>query len=60
MARKWSLSEFVKDDQGVIPVEYMIFVATIAIILSVGVAALMGGMSSYFNSWADFFRSTTS
>ena len=60
MAKKWSLSEFVKDDQGVIPVEYVVFAAAIAIILSVGVAALMGGMSSYFNSWATFFRTTGS
>jgi Flp pilus assembly pilin Flp len=51
-----SLLHFLKDDRGSVAVEYMIFVAAAAIILTVGVGALMRGMSSYFNSWASFFN----
>jgi Flp pilus assembly pilin Flp len=57
MFKKMSCLDFLKDDQGVVSLEYLLFVAAIAIILTVGVAALMGGMSSYFSNWADFFNS---
>jgi hypothetical protein len=40
----------------VVSLEYVLFVAAIAICLTVGVLALMKGMSGYFNSWAGFFN----
>jgi Flp pilus assembly pilin Flp len=58
MARKISPGNFLKDDQGVVSVEYVVFVAAIAICLIAGIVALMNGMSSYFNSWAAFFSGT--
>jgi Flp pilus assembly pilin Flp len=48
---------FLQEKEGSIAVEYMLFVAAAAILLTVGLIALMGGMSSYFNSWAAFFNS---
>jgi Flp pilus assembly pilin Flp len=50
-----SLLKFLQEDQASVAVEYVVMVAAAAIILTVGVIALMGGMSSYFTSWAVFF-----
>jgi Flp pilus assembly pilin Flp len=58
MDKNMSRLNFLKDDQGVVSLEYLLFVAAIAIFLTVGVIALMNGMSSYFNSWAGFFSGT--
>jgi Flp pilus assembly pilin Flp len=52
-----AILRFLKQERGSVAVEYIILVAAAAIILTVGVAALMGGMSSYFSNWADFFNS---
>jgi Flp pilus assembly pilin Flp len=57
MANKMSLLDLLKDDQGVVSLEYLLFVAAIAILLTAGVAALMNAMGGYFNSWAAFFNS---
>lgn len=53
------IKRFLQEDQGVVSMEYVIFVATAAILLIVGVAALMGAMSDYFNKWATFFNGGT-
>jgi Flp pilus assembly pilin Flp len=58
MANKMSLLDFLKEDQGEISVEYVVFVGAIAILLTAGVAALMNAMGGYFNSWAAFFNAS--
>jgi Flp pilus assembly pilin Flp len=50
-----SLIEFLKDDQGVVSVEYVIFVAAIGMLLIVGVSALFNAMSNLFGAWAGYF-----
>jgi Flp pilus assembly pilin Flp len=57
MDSKVSLLNLLEDDRGVVSLEYLLFVAAIAIFLTVGVSALMGAMSGYFNSWVTFFNS---
>jgi Flp pilus assembly pilin Flp len=57
MFKKMSFLEFLKNDQGSVAIEYVILVAGAAILLGVGVAALMNAMSGYFSNWADFFNS---
>lgn len=57
MADKVSLLNLLEDDRGVVSLEYLLFAAGAAILLTVGVVALMNGMSGYFNSWATFFNS---
>jgi Flp pilus assembly pilin Flp len=56
MAKKMFLLNFLKDDQGVVSVEYILMVAAAGTLLIVGVAALMNAMSGYFNGWATFFN----
>jgi Flp pilus assembly pilin Flp len=55
MEKQVNIQRFLQKDQGTVTVEYVIFVAVIAIILTVGVVALMHAMSNYFNDWAQFF-----
>jgi Flp pilus assembly pilin Flp len=50
-----AIKKFLKDDQGVVSVEYVIFVAAIGIILAVGVTALFNGMKTLFTAWAGYF-----
>ena len=47
---------FSDDQAGVLAAEYVIFVAAIGIILVVGVAALLGGMSDLFAAWSNYFQ----
>lgn len=47
--------EFFEQEEGVISAEFVVFVACIAVLLVVGVAALFNAMSGYFNAWAAFF-----
>jgi Flp pilus assembly pilin Flp len=53
---KTNFLDFMKDDQGSVAMEYVILVAAAAILLVVGVMALMNAMSGYFNNWATFFN----
>jgi len=46
---------FIKDEDGVVSMEYVVFVAFIGVVLGVGVMALFGAMSEYFGNWAEFF-----
>lgn len=55
MFNKMTFLEFLKDDQGVVSVEYVLMVAAIGTILVVGVVALFNSMSDCFNTWANFF-----
>lgn len=47
--------DFFKDEDGVVSLEYLIFVASAGILLVVGVGLLFNAMSDYFGSWAAFF-----
>jgi len=47
--------KFLKDEKGVIATEYVIFVAAIGMLLTVGVGLLFNSMGGLFSSWATYF-----
>ena len=49
------IKRFLQEDQGVVAVEYIIFVAAAGIILGVGVTLMFNAMSGLFGSWATYF-----
>lgn len=48
-------NDFIKEEDGVITTEYVVFVACIAILLIAGVSGLYNALGGYFNRWAGFF-----
>ncbi len=56
---KWGIdmlrNDFIKEEDGVITTEYVVFVACIAILLIAGVSGLYNALGGYFNRWAGFF-----
>lgn len=55
MINKTTFKKLLKDDQGVIATEYVLFVAFIGTVLIVGVALLFGALSGLFAAWAGYF-----
>jgi Flp pilus assembly pilin Flp len=53
---KMALKKFLQDDQASVPTEYVVFVAAIGILLTVGVWTLFQAMSGLFSAWAGFFN----
>lgn len=47
--------DFLRADQGVIELEYVLFAAAIGIILIVGVGVLFNAMGNFFTTWATYF-----
>ena len=50
-----SARRFLREDKGVIAVEYIIFVAAIGTVLIVGVTFLYNALGTFFTSWATYF-----
>ena len=46
---------FLREDQGVIAVEYIVFVAAIGTVLIIGVTLLFNALGAFFGSWATYF-----
>ncbi len=44
------------DEKGVIPVEYLVFVAAIGTILIVGTTFLFDSLKGLFGAWAGYFN----
>ena len=49
------IKKFLAEDQGVVTVEYVIFVAVIGVTLAAGVWVLFNGMSALFSAWTGYF-----
>jgi Flp pilus assembly pilin Flp len=47
--------KFLKEEKGVVAMEYVIFVAAIGIILAAGVAVLYNSMGTLFAAWGSYF-----
>jgi Flp pilus assembly pilin Flp len=50
---------FTEEEDGTLSTEMVVLIAAIGLVLTVGVYALFGAMSGYFNSWAKFFNGSS-
>jgi Flp pilus assembly pilin Flp len=46
---------FLKEEEGVVTAEYVVFVAAIGILMAVGVGVLFNAMHNLFSAWAGYF-----
>ncbi len=53
--KKITAKDFLREDQGAITAEYVVFVAAIGIIMAVGVTVLFNAMKALFGAWAGYF-----
>ncbi len=49
------IKNLIRDEQGVVPAEYVVFVAALGILLAGGVFVLFNGLSALFGAWAAYF-----
>ena len=47
--------KLIQDDNGVITVEYVVFVAAIGTLMVVGVGILLTALGTFFGNWATYF-----
>jgi Flp pilus assembly pilin Flp len=55
MVADMKVGRFIREDEGVIAVEYIVFLAGIGTVLIIGVALLFNALSTFFGSWATYF-----
>lgn len=55
MVELMKIKKFLREDDGVIAVEYVILVAAAGLVLAIGVYVMVRGMSDLFAAWAGYF-----